>query len=145
MPLTPGQDISVDLEAKLLETDYLWRWTTHIGSLPGSAVPEIYFEQSQLTGEVLSAAKLHKAALDYVPELSEEGRLRQRTFGLMDGTHSLEEIARRLAAEFPDRFPASRQALSFAGRYFFGWRYPSVGGFAKSCYSAGISNASCKY
>lgn len=115
VPLTPGQTISVSLEAKLLESDYLWRWTTHIRSLSGSAAPQLCFEQSQLAGEVLSLAQLHKAALDYVPQLCEEGWLCRQTFGLMDGTLSLEEIARRLAAEFPDRFPTWQQALSYAG------------------------------
>jgi hypothetical protein len=47
--------------------------------------------------------------------LSEEGRLRRRTFELMDGKVSLEMIARQLAAEFPQRFPRWQQALSYAG------------------------------
>ena len=33
----------------------------------------------------------------------------------MDGKVSLEEIARRLAMEFPQRFPSWHQALSYAG------------------------------
>jgi hypothetical protein len=41
--------------------------------------------------------------------------VRQRTFELMDGKVSLEEIAHRLAAEFPERFPSWQQALSFVG------------------------------
>jgi hypothetical protein len=33
----------------------------------------------------------------------------------MDGKTSLEEIAHRLATEFPERFPKWEQALSYAG------------------------------
>jgi hypothetical protein len=69
----------------------------------------------RLAGEVLSAAQLHRRAGDYVPHLSEEGRLRRRTFELMDGKASLEEIAHRLATEFPERFARWEEALSYAG------------------------------
>jgi protein arginine N-methyltransferase 1 len=114
--LEPGQTVRVDLEALLIEDDYVWRWITCIEPLAGSAATLIHFDQSQLTGQVLSAAQLRRKAADYVPHLSEQGRLRRRTFELMDGAVSLEEIARRLAAEFPECFPRWEQALSYAGR-----------------------------
>lgn len=115
VPLRPGQAVRVSLEAKLVEADYVWRWFTRIEPQEGSGAAVIRFEQSQLAGEVLSPAQLHRKASDYVPHLSEEGRLHRRTFELMDGKISLEEIARRLAAEFPQRLPSWEQALSYAG------------------------------
>ena len=113
--LEPNQLVAVNLEAKLIEEDYLWRWTTRIESQEGSGAPCIHFEQSQLAGELLSVAKLHRRAAAYVPHLSEEGRLRHRTFELMDGSASLEQIAHQLATEFPQRFSKWEQALSYAG------------------------------
>ena len=113
--LEPGQSVRVDLEALLIENDYIWRWITCIEPLPGSGVPVVHFDQSQLTGQVLSAAQLQRRAADYVPHLSEQGRLRRRALELMDGAVSLEEIARRLAADFPECFPRWEQALSYAG------------------------------
>ena len=113
-PLIEGQAVCVELSAKLVESDYIWRWTTHIDPVEGSRSP-IHFDQSQLGGTVLSSARLHKAAADYVPRLSEEGRLRRRTLELMNGKLSLEEIALLLAKEFPERFPERRHALSYAG------------------------------
>ena len=115
VPLAPGQLVAVNLEAKLLEEDYVWRWTTRIEPHDGARAPLIHFEQSQLAGEVLSGAKLHRRAAAYVPHLSDEGRLRRRTFELMDGSASLEQIAHRLATEFPERFSKWEQALSYAG------------------------------
>ena len=115
VPLAPDQFVAVDLEAKLLEEDYVWRWTTRIEPHDGARAPLIHFEQSQLAGEVLSGAKLHRRAAAYVPHLSDEGRLRRRTFELMDGSASLEQIAHRLATEFPERFSKWEQALSYAG------------------------------
>jgi len=115
VPLAPGQFVAVNLEAKLLEEDYVWRWTTRIEPHDGARAPLIDFEQSQLAGEVLSGAKLHRRAAAYVPRLSDEGRLRRRTFELMDGRASLEQIAHRLATEFPERFSKWEHALSYAG------------------------------
>ena len=115
--LARGQTVCVNLAAKLVENEYLWRWTTCIRPLEGSGASVIQFEQSQLAGAVLSIKQLHRMAADYIPHLSEEGLLRRRTLELIDGRASLEEIARRLAMEFPQRFPTWQQALSYAGTF----------------------------
>ena len=115
VPLAPGQSVVVSLEAKLVENDYVWRWTTGIESPDGSGNPQIHFDQSQLTGEVLSVAQLHRRAADYIPHLSEDGLLHSKTLELMDGKASLEEIAQQLARDFPGRFLKWEQALSYAG------------------------------
>ena len=81
----------------------------------GSQDSPLHFEQSQFDGAVLSPKQLHRLAADYVPQLSEDGLLRRRTFELMDGRVSLEEIAQKLVAEFPKRFSNSQEALSYAG------------------------------
>ena len=115
VPLSQGQIVCVSLEAKLVEEEYIWRWTTKIEPFEKTGASMIHFEQSQLHGAVLSTAKLRRTAADYVPRLSEEGRLRSRAFQLMDGRASMEEIAKKLAGEFPQRFSSWRQALSYAG------------------------------
>jgi protein arginine N-methyltransferase 1 len=115
VPLAEGQNVCVDLEAKLLENEYFWRWTTQIESAvnPGETVAR--FEQSQLQGTVLSLAKLHKSASDYVPRLSDDGLVRRRALELIDGQTPLEGIARLLATEFPQRFDHWHKALSYLG------------------------------
>jgi protein arginine N-methyltransferase 1 len=115
VPLAAGQSVCVDLQAKLLEEDYFWRWTTKIASVDVPDEILASFDQSQLQGTVRSLAKLRKVASDYVPQLSEEGRAQQKALEMMDGQTSLEEIARRLATEFPKRFSRWQQALTFAG------------------------------
>ena len=115
VPLEAGQTVRVDLQAKLLERDYFWRWTTRIG-LPGRpAEVATQFDQSELQGAMLSPEKLRKSNSNFIPQLSEEGLLRRRTLDLMDGRASLEEIARRLTIEFPGRFARWQQALTYAG------------------------------
>src|SRR5437899_1036988 len=78
--LAPSQIVCVSLEAKLVESDYVWRWTTRIKPLDGSGASLIHFEQSHFNGAVLSTKQLHRMAVDYIPQLSEEGLLRRRTF-----------------------------------------------------------------
>lgn len=114
-PLVAGQTVCVELATQLVEDDYLWRWTTCIQPAEGSSASPSQYRQSQFDGAVLSAKKLHKSAADYVPQLSEEGQVRRRTFELMNGSASLDEIARALAAAFPKRFSSWQQALSYAG------------------------------
>jgi|SRR5580700_222210 protein arginine N-methyltransferase 1 len=112
--LAIGQNLCVELEAKLVESDYFWRWTTQIESAEKKGETTASFEQSQLQGAMLSLAKLRKLASDYAPHLSAEGLIRRRALELMDGRASLEEIARRLTAEFPERFARWQKALTFA-------------------------------
>ena len=111
VPLAAGQTVRVNLEAKLVEDDYVWRWTTRVDRANGSFIE---FDQSSLQGAVLSPAKLRKAASDYVPQLSEEGLLDRRILELMDGLATLEGIARNLMAEFPQRFTRWQDALTAA-------------------------------
>jgi len=112
--LAIGQNLCVELEAKLLENDYFWRWTTQIESAEKAGETTTRFEQSQLQGAVISPTRLEKMASDYVPLLSGEGLIRRRALDLMDGKTTLENIARRLTIEFPERFARWQQALSFA-------------------------------
>ena len=115
MPLERNQIVCMGVEAKLLEENYVWRWTTRVMPLEGLNASPLEFEQSTLGGVVLSPKQLHRLAADYIPRLSEEGLLRRRTFELMDGRASLEEIAQKLVAEFPHRFSSWHEALSYAG------------------------------
>ena len=113
--LAVGQHVCVKLEAKFVGDDYFWRWTTDIEPPNGTGGPRIHFEQSSLQGEVISLEALQKRASVYVPQPSEEVRIRRRTLEMMDGRASLEDIARQLVAEFPSRFTRWQQALSYAG------------------------------
>jgi protein arginine N-methyltransferase 1 len=115
VPLAAGQNVCVELEAKLMEKDYFWRWTTQIASLERPGEIATRFEQSQLQGTILSPAKLRKLGSDYTPRLSEDGIVHRRALELMEGRASLEEVARQLAIEFPARFSHWHKALSYAG------------------------------
>lgn len=115
VPIVARQTVCVELEAKLFESGYFWRWTTQIESAENERETVERFEQSQLQGAILSPSRLHKSASDFVPRLSTDGLVRLKALELMNGSLSLEEIARRLMAEFPERFARWERALTFAG------------------------------
>lgn len=115
VPLVAGQTVCVHLQAKLMAEDYFWRWVSRIEAAGQAGKIAAEFDQSVLQGAVLSLEKLRKSASTYIPQLSTEGLLRRRVLDLMDGRASLEEVARQLTTEFPERFARWQQALSFAG------------------------------
>jgi hypothetical protein len=47
----------------------------------------------------------------HLPELNETGQIERFILEHMDGQHSLEEIARQVAARFPSRFTQASEAL----------------------------------
>jgi type I protein arginine methyltransferase len=112
--LRRGEKVRARLEAKLVNGDYVWRWTTEMKSPGAKKKTGAHFDQSTLAGAVVSLAQLHKSASDHVPCLSEAGIVDRRVLELMDGHATLEEIARRLADEFPERFARWQDALACA-------------------------------
>jgi protein arginine N-methyltransferase 1 len=111
-PLSVGETVCVQMEAKLTGSDYEWRWTTQIRPPDSSGEVREQFDQSTLAGTVMSPARLRKMVSGYVPRLSDECQLDRRILEMMDGQTTLEEISRRLAAEYPNRFPRWQDALT---------------------------------
>jgi protein arginine N-methyltransferase 1 len=110
LDLERGDTLAVDLSARLVGDDYLWRWET--GLRPArSDGEEVRLSQSTFYACVLSPRQLKAQADDFVPSLSEDGLLKSRALSLMDGAHTLREIADRVAEDFPRRFPSGEAAL----------------------------------
>lgn len=112
VPLVPGQVVNVEFEAKLVGSDYVWRWTSQINGVDSSSKFSHEFNQSTLGGTIMSPARLRKAASRFVPQLNDEGLLDCKILEMMDGRASLEQIARRLVAEDPKRFASWQDALT---------------------------------
>lgn len=115
VPLAKGDAICVRMEAKLAGNDYVWRWETQVKPIASRGKITEQFDQSTLGGLVVSPLPLRKAASDYVPALTNDGVTARKFLDLVDGKATLEEIARKLAAEFPDRFTRWQDALTTAG------------------------------
>jgi type I protein arginine methyltransferase len=115
VPLVAGQSVCMDLQAKLVEMDYVWRWVTKVESFGHPGKFSHQFDQFELKGAMLSPSHLRKSTSNFIPQLSEEGLIRRRVLELMDGKVSLEHIAKQLVAEFPQRFNQWQKALLFTG------------------------------
>ena len=80
-----------------------WLWTTRAKA--GAQ------RHSTLAAAPMKASTLRKAALDYRPELSEEGRAVAHVLALCDGARTMTEIAHSLQAFQPDRYRTPAEAL----------------------------------
>jgi type I protein arginine methyltransferase len=113
--LNAGDQVTVNLAADLVGSDYLWRWDTRILEQGRPERVKAEFRQSTFEATVFSPATLRQRAAVHVPVLTEDGRTERFILGLMDGKNSLGEIARRLRAEFPGRFASEGEALGLVG------------------------------
>jgi len=110
--ITEGQEIHVELRADLIGQDYVWSWNTTILARDGA--PPSNFQQSTFQGANFSPDSLRRHAVDYAPRLSEAGQADLWMLGKMDGSVSLQIIARSAAQRFPRLFSSWREAFQRA-------------------------------
>ena len=113
--LAVGDTILLSIQASLVGEDYIWRWDTRVMQQGDSTRIKAEFKQSTFFGVPLSSARLHKRASQHVPALNEAGQIERYALSLMDGGNSLDQIAKRLAAQFPDRFISYDGSLAYVG------------------------------
>lgn len=113
--LADGDRVSVKLSADLVGDDYIWRWETRLFDQRSPNEIKAEFKQSTFFGVTLSPARLRKRESGHVPALDEEGQIDLLILSLMTGEHSLGDIARRVANDFPDRFKSRQDALTRVG------------------------------
>jgi protein arginine N-methyltransferase 1 len=110
--LEVGDVVSTLLCADLVGHDYVWRWNTCVRARGQAGPVKASFKQSTFLGTPRSLFRLHKQGSDYVPRLSEKGQIDGFILTLMDSQRSLGDIARQVAATFPERFLTWQDALT---------------------------------
>jgi SAM-dependent methyltransferase len=110
--LQPGDDIGIEIRADLVGDDYILSWNTEIG---GAARSKATFRQSRFFSAALSADWLRKCGASFVPTPNEEACIDKTILDLLFTEISLEEISRRVAERFPDRFAGWQKALTRVG------------------------------
>lgn len=100
-----GQRVHVAISAEPLHGDYLWRWRISAGGTD--------FEQSTFHGQPLAANALRRRSLDFRGTLNDEGRCLSKALEGLGRGDSVDEIAARLAADEPGRFPSRADARRF--------------------------------
>ena len=117
--LSAGREIQVELHADPVGGDYVWRWETRLFDEGKGEVQ--HFQQSTLQGARFSPNWLHRHAADFVPVLSEAGEAERWLLQAMDGSRTLEAIAREAVERFPNVFSrpedAFRRAARLAGKF----------------------------
>jgi len=106
-----GDTLCVGLAAHLVGEEYVWRWETRVFQQGNRSEIKAHFQQSTFFGVPLSPERLRKLESSHVPGLNEEGEIEQFILAGMDGRTSLQELARRVAEKFPNRFADRKIAL----------------------------------
>jgi protein arginine N-methyltransferase 1 len=118
--LAKGDRVEATIKANLVEGSYIWSWTSQL--FRGDAdKPELTMRQSSFLSQVLSPEKLARRADSHIPQPTPAHAVDQLCLSLIDGQHSLGEIADILLQRFPERFNQRTAALNhiagLAARY----------------------------
>lgn len=111
--LDEGDLVQCEIRALFSGSGYIWVWNTKAVGRDGSVKAE--FRQSDAFAEPVSVETLGRLRSDYVPELSEDGRIDRFILECMNGSESLETIACQLQENFPRRFATIYEALTRVG------------------------------
>jgi protein arginine N-methyltransferase 1 len=111
--LAAGDTVSVDLRAHLVGADYVWCWDTRIIARGRGITAE--FKQSTFLAMPVAAAQLRTCAAGFLPVPGDDVPVDRFILGQLTGQLTLGEIADRLVAKFPERFPAWNAALTRVG------------------------------
>ena len=107
-----GDTVSVRLHANLVGNDYTWNWNSTFFNSNNPEENKAEFRQSTFYGVPLLLDDLHKRNAAYKPVLNEEGVMHLQIMQRMKQGFSLEEIARQVCMQFPERYPDWKKALS---------------------------------
>lgn len=107
-----GEEIRVAIKANLVGREYIWQWETRIPE--SSRHGETHFRQSTFQGANYSLQWIRRKAADYVPALSETGKADLWMMERMNGSTSLQEIAKSTTERFPELFPSWQEAFQRA-------------------------------
>jgi len=105
-----GDTIILTVEADHVNGQYQWRWHTRIQSGEVPQTIKADFEQSTDLDKTMESAVLNKRILDSRPSRSEEGEIDHFILGMMDGGHTIKQIASGAQAKYSLRFKTQQEA-----------------------------------
>jgi SAM-dependent methyltransferase len=108
VPLSPGDEVSVEIRADLVGEKYIWTWDTRVTE--GGRV-KADFHQSTFVGLPLSGNLLKRLPPGHVPGLGNEGRLVRFVLEQMETGRTVEAIASALREQYPSAFSDEDGAL----------------------------------
>lgn len=115
----PGDEVTGELGARLVEGDYVWSWTSAFSRAGASR--GIAYRQSNFLATLYSPESLRRRDSRYAPPERAIHAVDAYCLSLFDGRRSLEEIAAAARERFPNEFGDSSAALNHVirldGRY----------------------------
>jgi protein arginine N-methyltransferase 1 len=108
-----GDSISLTIEAKLIDSEYEWRWNTLIESREDPGLAKADFEQASDFDNVLRADRIAEFVSGDRPSPTEEAQIDGYILGMLDGKSSYKEIAADTRRNYPDRFKDYLGALKY--------------------------------
>lgn len=112
--VVPGDRVRTRMSARQVNGDMIQRWDTRITDQAGAS--KASFRQSSFRSKPINIKDLRRTKPDHAPRLNLDGRIAQAVIEGMAQSQSLDQIAKTLAANFPERFKDSFRALSHAAR-----------------------------
>lgn len=109
--LKAGDQVEATVDAVFTGSGYEWVWSSRVFPV-GSQKATFQFKQSTLQGRPLSAKRLARHAVTYLPKLGLERDVDHFLLERLDGKTPQGEVASALRARFPDRFPSATTALA---------------------------------
>lgn len=111
-----GDTLSVNLQANLVNNDYIFRWDTQVWEQGKESQCKAQFKQSTFFSQSLSPQQLRKQAGNFVPQLNQDGKIAQLILASMGQGKSVSEIAGMLMEQFPETFANLKEALTRVGQ-----------------------------
>ena len=107
-----GDRMQTRLSVRRMLDNWVFRWDTRITD--AASVTKASFKQSTFRMQPEDLALLRKSDASHAPVLAEDGQIRLMVLSMMDGQHSLSDIANVLLARHPKQFRNFEMALAEA-------------------------------
>ncbi len=111
LDLRPGDTVTVDLSARLIGGEYVWRWNTCVST--GGADRVRRFAQSSFLSRPRSRVDMTRRAPSFVPRLNERGQISRFVLDMMTGDRPLTDIVSTMTETFPGRFGTPEDAMEY--------------------------------
>jgi protein arginine N-methyltransferase 1 len=109
-----GDVVAYQIRSDLVGSDYVWTWNSEVRRGSSTDTIDVQFRQSTFLGMPLTKETLARRSPQYAPGLSTEGEVTRATLERMAAGASLDDLARELVRDHPDRFRSRQEALDFA-------------------------------
>jgi type I protein arginine methyltransferase len=114
--LAAGDQVSIKIQADLVDGSYVWSWTTQVTDSQNPDQIKATFKQSTFFSKPISLESLRKSAESYIPQLNNAGKIDFWILRQMDEGMTIGTLAQQLKNRYPDQFRTYKEALMQVGK-----------------------------